>query len=289
MAIYFAFSDENGDYERERGPKFIKVHPFFIRATLLMDSKDWRALSDAAAKLRSYLPVASAHEIKWSHIWSLRIAERDNRHHDRAHALNFLSMVRHDELLAFAGNMLGLLKGLSFGKVILTVTCNKSCARIGKDSIYKMHLQEAMQRIEMEMDSLGDALTVFFVDPISRERDDLLRNAYHGLYLEGDFKKYRHIMDSLNMQHSHQSVGIQLADFIAGCFGGFLRGFDASVKLFNEHVRPSLRRSQKDQILGWGIREVPRTQTVREWLGGKTTITVMERVEAELAKLKIES
>jgi len=45
MSVYFAFSDENGDYKQDRSQKFITSHPYYIRSTFLMLSSEWKMLN----------------------------------------------------------------------------------------------------------------------------------------------------------------------------------------------------------------------------------------------------
>jgi hypothetical protein len=191
----------------------------------------------------------------------------------------------YQQLFDFVENSLAALQKLSFARVILTVTANDRCARIEESNFYKMHLQEAMQRLEMESEASGHTC-VLFVDSISSDQDRHLRDAYHAIYQDGDFiKKYRHIVDSLNLVYSHHSIGIQLADFIAGCSCGFLRGYPESVKLFKAYVRPLLRVGWTGNIMGYGVREVPRSQLFRTELSAKIVPTSDEIVAAKLKEM----
>ena len=76
----------------------------------------------------------------------------------------------------------------------------------------------------MELQEKVDNLCILFIDPISEEKNKHLRDHYHELFYSGDYiQKYKHIKDSLNIEFSHQSIGIQLADFISGCTIGALK------------------------------------------------------------------
>ena len=130
-----------------------------------------------------------------------------------------------------------------------------------------MHMQEIMQRLEMELQTKDENLCTLFIDPVSEETNKFLRDIYFELYQKGDFiKRYSHIKDSLNMEYSHQSVGIQLADYIAGSFGGFLRGFDISKTIFLNKIKKFLRTDSHGEVFGCGIREVPRNTLLRKQL-----------------------
>ena len=45
MSTYFAFSDECGDYVQHISKRQLKIHPFYIRATLLINSDEWKKLN----------------------------------------------------------------------------------------------------------------------------------------------------------------------------------------------------------------------------------------------------
>lgn len=40
MSIFFGFSDECGSYQIEKTQKFLKVHPFYIRSSLLIKTDE---------------------------------------------------------------------------------------------------------------------------------------------------------------------------------------------------------------------------------------------------------
>ena len=84
-------------------------------------------------------------------------------------------------------------------------------------------------------------------------------------------KNYKFIKDSLNIENSHHSVGIQITDYISGAFSSILKAsidsdYSRGVKMFFDHVHPNLRRSWNGTIQGYGIREVPRCKANRDWL-----------------------
>ena len=264
MSIFFAFSDENGEYQQKRTERFIRSHPYFIRATYLIRGAEWKFLSHRYTELKGANALPLDKEIKWSYIWSLRNYQKHNRPIPPSKDFYFLKDFDYRELIVFVREALGLLNELDYKKVIITATYNHYCPSIDEVHIYKMHLQEHMQRIEMELQSSDENLAVLFLDPISKRKNELLRNAYHLLYSEGDFiQNYTHIKDSLNFENSHHSVGIQLADYIAGCFSGFLKGYTKSIEMFCEAVAPHLRTNVGGDPFGYGIREVPRNDDVR--------------------------
>nr|WP_256329707.1 DUF3800 domain-containing protein [Fervidobacterium changbaicum] len=124
-----------------------------------------------------------------------------------------------------------------------------------------------MQRVEMEIQYSQDNIAILFLDPIGREADRSIREAYRQIYLCGDFiKKYKHIKDSLSFELSHHSFGIQLCDYCAGIFNGVLKGYTPSIEVFRTRLRPFLRKSSEGKFMGCGIVEVPKNEQARQFL-----------------------
>lgn len=270
MSIYFAFSDENGEYKKERNEKFERRSPYYIRATFLMLASEWKQLNTRFRELKQRFNFPLEKEIKWSYIWSLKKCQENGRDIPGNKPFYFLKDRNYEELIDFVDSSLALLSNLSYIKIIITVTSNKDCSKSKENDIDKWHIQENMQRIEMELQSHEDNLCVLFIDSISKEKDKFLRNVYSDMCQRGDFiREYSHIKDSLNLEYSHHSTGIQFADYIAGSSGGFLKEYPKSKEIFNVRVMPYLRTGDKGEILGYGIIEIPKNKKVRAYIKKK--------------------
>jgi len=66
---------------------------------------------------------------------------------------------------------------------------------------------------------------------------------------------YKNLVESLFLQPSHQSIGIQLADLVAGAVW---RKFERQDDRFYDLVEPTLRRSRTGQVMGYGLAKVPK-------------------------------
>jgi hypothetical protein len=67
--------------------------------------------------------------------------------------------------------------------------------------------------------------------------------------------KYGNLIESLLLQPSNLSMGIQLADIVAGAVW---RRFERNDDRWYRFMQPSLRRSTNGQIDGYGIVRVPK-------------------------------
>ena len=135
-----------------------------------------------------------------------------------------------------------------------------------------MHLQDLMQRVEMEVcERNPTGLAVIFADQMSGDdnhRD--LRKMYSELRAGADrFLQYDHIMDSICFMDSAHCCGIQLADFVAGAVNGFLRGYDAAEKLFALQIYAHVRKTISGTQLGYGMIEIPKRLRSRNHLEEK--------------------
>jgi len=284
MATYFVFSDESGKYNenyRNRG------HKYFVRSALLFDSANWLAVKTRidALKVQAQIPVET--EFKWNYMRLIynhqkggrRIRPKGGAYPFRKHDI--------DELIAFVRRTISLFHRYGESKIICTFTENLPIRRwrilLGgstategtsrnptRQNICKWHLQELMQRVEMEMQRSNSLAVVFFDEESDRTTEKHVRNCYHDMYHNGDFiKNYQHIKDSLCFEDSSHSTGIQVADYIAGIFNAFLNDDDISYALMRDCILPILRKESTGDYLGYGIREVPRDESKRQSVSEK--------------------
>ncbi|HVZ97510.1 MAG TPA: DUF3800 domain-containing protein [Chitinophagaceae bacterium] len=269
---YFCFSDECGDYKPNMTDKQVRNHPYYIRTTFLMNSSEWKALNNKFKELKSKYSLPLSKELKWAHLWTIRSHQKNNKPIPDKLGLQHLANCKYHHLIDFVEEALLLVNTLNEKKIIATYTKNLNKYPINEKSMICFHLQEHMQRLEMELQVDEGNLGVLFFDPVNNEKNELFRQIYNELFENGDFiKKYKFIKDSLNIENSHHSVGIQLADYISGAFSAILKAsidndYSRGIKMFFDSVHPNLRRGWQNNIHGYGIREVPRSVPTRNWM-----------------------
>lgn len=264
MAVYFIFSDEAVDYSNSPSQRFLKAHPYFIRSGLVIKGEDWPSLRDGFNRLQNETGLPIDCELKWSHVSSI-IQHRKRREpipKDRDYSR--FGCFSNEELLGFVKDTVGLLKTCDFCRIVYTLTDNNLVQQIAKNKLYKMHIQDLMQRTEMELQGI-EGLAVMFLDPKDETTDSLVRSAYTSIYHDGDFiSSYLHISDSLSFLFSNQSFCIWFADYVVGIFNGFMRGYKESTELFKNQIWSLIRKNPIGNPLGWGICEVPKDSNVRD-------------------------
>ena len=266
---YFCFSDEFGDYKPNMSEKQINSHPLYLRSTLIINSSEWKQLNNAFLLLKEEFNIPRHLEVKWSNLWSLRQAQLSSKTIQPGSSIWDLKNYDYHHLIEFVCRSIELITSLDFKKIIATVTFNDFSPNRKEEDLIKYHLQDTMQRIEMEIQNNPENLAVLFIDPVNNSKNELFRKAYSKLYQEGDFiEKYKCIKDSINIENSHQSVGIQIADYISGCIGSVLKlkdtnRYEKAVEMFNNYIIPNLRVRHDGKIIGYGIVDIPKTEKAK--------------------------
>lgn len=269
MPTYFAFSDECGDYVQHISKRQLRIHPYYIRATLLMNSSEWKRLNSGLRDLKIKYKIAVNSEIKWQYLWAIRNYQKKGLKIPEKEPYKFLENHTYKQLIDFVSDCLSLINGLDEKKIILTFTDNGKTSYNRVKTILRFHLEEIMQRVEMDLQHDWANLAVLFIDPVSEQKNKYFREIYSELYERGGLiNNFTHIKDSLNIEQSHHSVGIQIADFVAGAFSAVLKSngkgnYAKGIEMFKNSILPNIRQLNGD-IFGYGIREVPKSRLLRE-------------------------
>jgi len=272
METFFAYIDDSGNYQRDRSVDFTKRNPYHVKACILIPARNWKKLCAYQAHLLHKYTGQRLAELKWNHLWKLQ--RRDVKHKPISFAPGeaHLTWIRHPDAQAYATDFLSVLPECE-ARVACTVTPNVVFRdRVSERELERMHLQDLMQRVEMEVSSQDPAgLAVVFADQMSgNEEQRDLRQLYSELRSGADeFLNYDHVMDSVCFVESAHCCGIQLADFVAGAVNGFLRGFGAAEKLFALRIYAHVRSAAAGGKLGYGMIEVPKRRRCRQHLEEK--------------------
>lgn len=137
--------------------------------------------------------------------------------------------------------------------------------------IYKFHLQEAFQRVQMDLRPRNE-FAVFIMDELNTETIKQIKAVCHEFTVNGDFiRNYGNVYHSILTESSNQSAGIQLADYAVGAMYGYLRrsfiapdNYAFATDMYNDYIYRKLRHSAMGSIMGYGIREVPKHSTLRQ-------------------------
>ena len=270
MAIFFAFSDESGNYKQNRNHRFNLLNPYYIRASFIMDGEDWHYLDSIFWDLKREYSIPQTIEVKYSDLWTL---QQYHNHPQREVDTRLRNIIDQpiERLIEFIESAVALLNTLNNPQIIVTISKNDMFGTPEEKDVYTWHLQNLLQRIQMDLvspDELStDNLCLIFIDPINERINKILRESYNQLFVYGDrFTHFSTIKDCLHFELSHHSCGIQIADYIAGITQGYLLRRNYSIGIFNRQICPLLRKSNTGRIMGYGIIEIPSNPRIRTFL-----------------------
>jgi hypothetical protein len=272
---FFAYSDEYGSYQEQKTDKFLRAHPFYIRSVILLDSNEWKILDSKVRSLKRKHGLPPDGEVKWAHLWGLRRCQTDKKEIHRKHPFYFLRNIDYHVLIAYVDEVLAFYSALGSSKAIFTVTANRALGSVSAERLYLMHLTNIAQRLQYELQSSG-SLAVLFFDSVSESVDRLLKDGWHAISNSSDYvQRYTCIKRSAYVEHSHQSPGMQVSDYVAGVVGSYIKAkfsgqqtnYAHGISMFENHIRPILRNNPaNNQITGYGVLNVPTQSQFKAWM-----------------------
>ena len=114
--IYFAFSDECGSYYQNMTDKSKRIHPYYLRATLIMKALEWKKLNTDFRTIKAKYGIPLDKEMKWSYIWSVRSYQINGHTIPANKPFKYLENTDYQDLIKFTYECLGLLNNLTFKK-----------------------------------------------------------------------------------------------------------------------------------------------------------------------------
>lgn len=264
LSNYFVFTDEAGAYQKNPSDAHIRSHPFYIRANVCMSIDDYRQYQIEMQRVNGEYEIPFDEEIKWSDLWS---KERKKPRNDR------ISQMSSDRLKSYYRKVFELATAKKSTMFLFTVTdiVGRTCGwRI--EPLYKAHLQDAFERIQMDLNNTDDFAT-FVMDELNIETIKEIKSACHEFTIHGDFVKYKNLYQGVLTENSLYSPGIQLADYAAGVMNGYLRGkivspgnYKFATDMCDEFIFPCLRSYYDGSIVGYGVIDIPKNTAFRNQL-----------------------
>lgn len=259
MEAYFAFTDECGNYEKDRYENFIKAHPFYTRSTVIISLDDYLILQQGIDDIKSSFGLSPSIEVKWAHYGSALKGNYRTIPHSLTPA----------QLRDYYENAVALLCTLKSAEVYYTLTDNRTIGRIEKSNLIRMHLQNAYQKVQTTVSS-RDGFAIVVADDLNSQTK-VLKDAVYALTLAGDFVDYTNIKKGLYIDFSNQCQGLQIADICAGVFTAALKyesapegekhkfqcGHDLLLKCAFKKVRNSFFNPPYFEVYKFGVKEVP--------------------------------
>lgn len=211
MEAYFAFTDECGQYQKIRNEKFLRAHPFYVRSTVIISWTDYLILQKEMENVKIEFGLDARVEIKWSHYGNAI----KNNYKDVPHKLTPI------QLKNYFSRILSTLCNLKSVSLYYTITDNRSLGKVSEVALLRMHLQNALQRVQITVSDL-DGFAILVADDLNDKTKELKQATYE-MMMSGDYVQYTHVKNGLYIDFSNQCPGLQTADIIAGIFTASLK------------------------------------------------------------------
>lgn len=264
MKNYFVFTDEAGAYQKSPSDAHIRSHPFYIRSNVMMGVDDYRQYQIEMQRINGEYEIPFDYEIKWSDLWSKTKGRPRNE---------LIARMSLDRLKGYYRRVFETATAKGSIMFVFTITdiIGRAC-RWGNGPLYKAHLQNAFQRVQMDL-GFSDCFATFVMDELNVETIKEIKSACHEFTINGDFVKYQNLYQGVLTENSLYCPGIQLADYAAGILNGYLRGkivqpgnYQFATDIYEEFIRPRLRKKYNGTVVGFGIVDIPITEAFREKL-----------------------
>lgn len=260
---YLIFTDEAGAYKAQTTPEFRRRHPFYVRSNVMISMDDYMEFQKEMQTLNGMYEIPVGEEIKWSDLWEKL------RNRPRTPAI---AAITEDRLKGYYRKVFECASQKDSLQYIFTITnVYEQYCLLEERHIYKFHLQEAFQRVQMDLRPRNE-FAVFIMDELNAETIKQIKAVCHEFTVNGDFiRNYGNVYHSILTESSNQSAGIQLADYAVGAMYGYLRrsfiapaNYAFATDMYNDYIYRKLRHSAMGSIMGYGIREVPKHLTLRQ-------------------------
>lgn len=256
--MLLCFVDESGSPPLPNKPDRRR---YFVIAGLIMHESQWHGIADEVRALRKRPEFNVTGEIKWRY-FGTENTDVDN-------SVSHLDQERRDRFRE------QLFEIITKRKSLKIVACAADALMAYKadyvntpEDLYHFTYKPVSERFQYYLQDVsrvvGDKqLGIIIADPRGKKQDESLRKEHHRLIDEHSpfVSEYDNYVESIFLTPSHLSVGIQLADMVAGAIGRALNSKDSR---FARMLKPSFRANSSGKIEGFGFVRFPK----KGWGGG---------------------
>lgn len=257
--MHLLFLDESGtppNPAKARGA-------YFVIGSLVIPEGAWHAIAKDYWRLKLEFNLQG--EVKWRHYGSHNIA--------KGNILSALTAERREE---FRRRTFALICARRAVKAICCVTSVEAAYGMksitDRDDVYHLTYKAITERFQYFLqdatkESGQNQYGMIVADHRMGDDDKKLRSHHHLLVDDKQpfTSKYKNFIESINFAPSDATVGLQLADMIAGAVHRYYQyGDDRFIK----QVEPAFRTSQSGEIMGFGVVHMPKGAFIMPSGGG---------------------
>jgi len=249
--MYLCFIDESGLPPKPQ--QVGKRPPYFVIAGVIIHEAQWHDIAEELRALKARPEFRVRGEIKWRYFGPANT--------DEANSVAHLDQEARD---AFRGAFYGIITKRKAVKIIACVACVEAAYEqpyvTTQEDLYQLTYKPVSERFQYFLQDMertvGSAqLGIMIADHRGKAQDEGLRHRHHR-FVEGNapvFSAYKNYIETIFLTPSHNSVGIQLADMVAGAIG---RRYNARDSQYYDVIEPSFRRNG-GRVEGYGLVKFP--------------------------------
>lgn len=236
------FVDESGTVPNPTSSK-----RYFVIGGVIVTENSWKSVKQQLDQIKTKYQIKG--EIKW------RYFSPSNT--DRENSIQHLDW---DSKNAVRNAILAIITRTAAVKSIAVVTSVPTAYSLfhikDADDLYHFTYKALTERFQYHLQECS-ALGIVVCDHRGPKDDKRLR-ALHQKLLDGGGEQcsnYKNLIEGLFVAPSHYSIGIQLADMVAGAV---YRKFMSNDPKFFEQLKSSFRTSSRGEIDGYGLIRQPK-------------------------------
>jgi len=250
--MHLFFIDESGTPPK---PSQSNPRPYFILGGIVVSEDQWQPIAKELRQLCARPEYRVTSEIKWRFFGS--------HNNDPRNSVSHLSPQERDR---FRKDIFSIITKRRSVRIILCCASVRAAynePHINNQSdLYHYSYKAITERFQYHLQDMSryigsKQLGMVVADHRGKKQDEDLRYE-HTRFVdrEGTFTSdYENFIESLLLSPSHHSVGIQLADMVAGAFG---RKFNSHESRFSDLLEGSLRKSNAGETEGYGLIKLPK-------------------------------
>ncbi|MDN5751747.1 MAG: DUF3800 domain-containing protein [Nitrosospira sp.] len=245
------FVDESGTpppFERQ------STTPLFVLGGVVVPEDYWAKLAADLGRLKDHFSIKG--EIKWRYF-------APDKPGSKKHSLSHLSSAHKEELRTKLYQMISGYKSIRLICVATNVPLAYQQNYIANaDDLYWYSYKQLTERFQYYLQDLqrtvGQHVNGIVVCDHRGPKDDSRLRELHQQLLDGkrsNYSNYLNLIEGLFIAPSHLSVGIQLADMVAGAV---FRHYRVGDDRFFRQIEGSFRKSPAGNIHGFGLVKFPK-------------------------------
>ncbi len=247
--MHIFFLDESGTPPSAKSRR----DKYFVIGGLVIPDGVWRKVRDDLYGMKLRRKIRG--EIKWRYF--------SPNNDDEANPMRNLGQDKKNEIRTEMYQIINSVKSI---KAMACVACIEAAYQLPSvtcaDDLYHFTYKPLSERFQYYLQDLSRSVGrtetgIIVADHRGPQPDAKFRSAHERLLgANGDFtSKYQNLVESLFFLPSETSVGVQLADMVAGAVW---RKYEKGDDFWYRRLEPAIRKSAEGQVEGYGIIKFPK-------------------------------